>query len=67
MFDPKAKSTNKLIEKYKVLFDCAIQQHDNTLSLDQIKAIGKLLSWVRVQGLVWLLALVMVWESRFQA
>ena len=42
MFDPKAKSTKNLIEKYKALFDFAIEQQDNTsLSLDQIKAIGK--------------------------
>jgi len=42
MFDPEAKSTKNLIEKYKALFDFAIEQQDNTsLSLDQIKAIGK--------------------------
>ena len=42
MFDPKAKSTKNLIEKYKALFKFAIKEQDNTsLSHDQIKAIGK--------------------------
>ena len=42
MFDPAAKSTKNLIEKYKALFKFAIKQQDNSsLSTDQIKAIGK--------------------------
>jgi hypothetical protein len=42
MFDPTAKSTKKLIEKYKALYELAIKQQDGTrLTLDQVKAIGK--------------------------
>jgi hypothetical protein len=42
MFDPKAESIKKLIEKYKALFEFAIKQQEGTsLSTDQIKAIGK--------------------------
>ena len=42
MFDPSAKSTKNLIEKYKALYELAIKQQDNTdLTLDQVKAIGK--------------------------
>jgi hypothetical protein len=41
MFDPNSKSTKNLIEKYKALFELAIQQQkDSSLSTDQIKAIG---------------------------
>ena len=41
MFDPKAKSTKNLIEKYKALYEFAIKQQENSsLSTDQIKAIG---------------------------
>jgi len=42
MFDPTAKSTKNLIEKYKALYELAIkQQGDARLTLDQVKAIGK--------------------------
>ena len=42
MFNPTAKSTKKLIEEYKALYELAIKQQDNTdLTLDQVKAIGK--------------------------
>ena len=42
MFNPAAKSTKKLIEKYKALYELAIQKQDDTdLTLDQVKAIGK--------------------------
>jgi hypothetical protein len=38
MFDPTAKSTKNLIEKYKTLFEFAIKQQDNSsLSMDQKK------------------------------